>query len=74
MMKIYCENRLCIYWEENACILSGVSMDSLGMCEECILVSLEDEELDKKRKQLRQKFSSGPAEYRRNSIRKLHEF
>lgn len=40
-----CENIYCIYQENGHCVLDQVSLDSMGQCVECIMVSLEDAEL-----------------------------
>lgn len=54
-MTIHCENKLCIYWEDDHCLCSSVELDNLGMCADCICISFSEEELAAKRKQLRQK-------------------
>lgn len=40
-----CENEYCIYWDKEQCTLSATALDFRGMCKECMLVSLSDEEL-----------------------------
>lgn len=40
-----CENRLCVYWRENLCILDKIEIDSLGMCSACILVDIAETQL-----------------------------
>ena len=35
-MTIHCENKLCIYWDDDHCLCSSVELDNLGMCADCI--------------------------------------
>ena len=55
-MPMNCEVDYCIYNDDYECILSEIRINSLGMCEECILVSIPNAELkflkNKLRKQL----------------------
>lgn len=44
-----CENKFCVYWQEDACLLDEISLDSQGCCEECVYVNVEEEILNKKR-------------------------
>lgn len=37
-----CELRLCVYWQDDECILNQITIDSLGMCSECILVDIDE--------------------------------
>lgn len=46
---LLCENDLCIYWQNERCILSNISLDTVGRCRECILVSLPEAKLKKLR-------------------------
>jgi trimethylamine:corrinoid methyltransferase-like protein len=41
-----CGNELCIYNEANECGLETVTIDSAGMCESCIIVSIDKSILD----------------------------
>lgn len=41
-----CENILCIYQSKGKCILDCISIDSLGMCTECIYPNLNQDVLD----------------------------
>lgn len=40
-----CDFSCCIYNKNDACILSDIRINGFGMCEECILVSIPQEEL-----------------------------
>ena len=40
-----CENELCVYQSGDECILRSISIDSQGMCADCILATLDDETL-----------------------------
>lgn len=47
-----CDNLLCIYQSNERCILKNISIDSLGICTECIQVNLEDKQLEKAKRDL----------------------
>ena len=47
-----CENIFCIYWSEGICSINEVSLDIQGSCVDCIYVDIEDEYLQKKRKDI----------------------
>ena len=48
-----CENEYCIYNKDYLCILDEINIDSLGMCDSCILLKLEKDFLtNEKEKQL----------------------
>ena len=48
-----CENIYCVYQANGECLLDHISIDNLGVCAECIRVSLSHSELETlKRKQL----------------------
>lgn len=51
-----CENKLCIYCKEDKCILDSISVDALGMCADCIQVTIETELLERAKEDLLQKF------------------
>ena len=42
-----CDCNYCIYNENNVCLLSVTQLNELGMCEECIIVSIPDAQLQK---------------------------
>ncbi len=44
-----CENNYCAYWENGECILKNISINVMGMCEECVLVTIDEEKLEKAR-------------------------
>lgn len=46
-----CKNVFCIYWQQENYILSKVSMDIQGRCEECIYVDIDEDRLEKDRNQ-----------------------
>jgi len=41
-----CEVDYCIYNRNFSCILNKIQIDSTGMCEECILISISKEDLE----------------------------
>ena len=49
-----CENLFCIYWEDDECVLSEITLDCQGKCQECIYVELEKSYLKRKREEQRQ--------------------
>ena len=46
-----CENGLCLYYDKGKCILDEISVDSLGMCAECMLVSIDEKIIEEKRRE-----------------------
>ena len=45
-----CENIYCIYNKQNRCGFESVTINALGMCEDCILVSFDKDFLDTEKK------------------------
>ena len=41
-----CENSLCIYESDRKCILEKISVNMLGICDDCIYPSIDDEVLN----------------------------
>ncbi len=52
-----CENIFCIYQKENKCTLRSVSINSLGMCTECIQADIDKDILDNAKSKLLGKFN-----------------
>ena len=50
MIDTECENKWCVYYEERRCILPGISVNSYGMCDSCIMVDPDETELKMQRK------------------------
>jgi len=49
-----CEFDYCVYNQDSICLLNEIQINSLGMCEDCILVTIADEDLKRaKEKQLK---------------------
>ena len=44
-----CENKFCIYWDDDCCALNEVSLDILGTCTSCIYVDIDDKTLKEER-------------------------
>lgn len=44
-----CENKFCLYWDNNTCVLNEVSLDIQGSCTNCIYISFEEAELNERR-------------------------
>ncbi len=47
-----CENNFCIYQTNDKCILDKVSIDSLGMCTECIYPDIDEKTLNQAKSKL----------------------
>lgn len=47
-----CENKFCIYFSDNECILDEAELDIQGSCTKCIYINLSEKELTKKRIEL----------------------
>jgi len=50
-----CDFALCIYHENHACLLQGTQINALGMCEECIVVSIPDANLQELKQDQRER-------------------
>lgn len=50
MQKTECENKWCIYYEEGRCTLVGISINSYGMCDDCIMIDPDETEMKMRRK------------------------
>lgn len=48
-----CSNSFCIYWEKHECWLDTIELDEQGTCMNCIYVDVDDEILEKKRNEAR---------------------
>ena len=53
-----CENRFCVYYYDDQCILEEHAVDHgmLGECTSCVLVDVDEETLDEKRNDYLKKF------------------
>lgn len=54
-----CKNELCIYCKKDKCILDSISIDTLGMCADCIQITIEAELLEKVKEDLLRKLHAG---------------
>lgn len=53
MINLTCNFDFCIYNQDNMCRIGSIHINAYGMCDDCILVMIDDEDLDTmKRKQL----------------------
>lgn len=50
--EMKCENKFCIYFSDNECILDEAELDIQGSCTKCIYINLSEKELTKKRIEL----------------------
>ena len=51
-----CENKFCIYQEDEKCLLDEVRADIMGACTDCIYIDISDEELRKRKKEMLKRF------------------
>ena len=52
---MYCEVNYCIYNKEQTCMIDGVTINQLGMCDSCELVAIPKKSLEKyKNKRLKE--------------------
>ena len=56
VMYLVCENEFCIYWAANTCTLNAITLDRMGICSNCIYVSVEESVLKEYREKLLKKF------------------
>ena len=47
-----CTNKFCVYCENEKCILKEISIGTLGICEEFILVDIEDDILSARKEMM----------------------
>ena len=54
-MQMKCEHEHCIYNLEDLCVLSEIAINSLGMCDSCVLVDFDKNflEAEKERQRLK---------------------
>ncbi len=45
-----CENRFCLYWQENRCQLSYITLDAPGLCENCVYLEFPEKFLRMERR------------------------
>ncbi len=50
MQRTECENKWCIYYEEGYCTIAGISINSYGMCDDCIMIDPDETEMKMRRK------------------------
>lgn len=56
-MKIKCEKELCIYQKGGICILDEIGINTLGMCDECIMPAFDDYYIKTKKEETLKKLS-----------------
>ncbi len=50
-----CEFTICIYQKDMRCILDEISMNDIGMCEDCITVNIDTEYLEIQKREVLQR-------------------
>ncbi|MCL2575248.1 MAG: hypothetical protein FWE33_02330 [Defluviitaleaceae bacterium] len=53
-----CENAFCVYNTHYQCCFSTIEINSLGMCENCIIISLDDIFLEAEKEKQRANLAS----------------
>ena len=48
-----CGNYFCIYWSDRHCVLTKISLDIQGQCQDCIYVEIEEGILKRRGKNFR---------------------
>ncbi|MCQ2423691.1 MAG: hypothetical protein MJ088_02190 [Clostridia bacterium] len=48
-----CRNELCIYQQRGKCLLDEITVNEAGDCESCIMVSLPEKTLARRKKEMR---------------------
>lgn len=51
-----CDNYFCVYWEKEVCILSEITLNIQGRCEECIYVDIDEVVLRDRREDMLEAF------------------
>ena len=47
-----CKNKFCIYYRKERCMAEEIAINSVGMCEDCVYVEIDESELKVKRADL----------------------
>lgn len=63
-----CENEFCIYQSGDACILTTISLNTFGACDECICVSVDASILDAEKQKLLERYRKEEEEYERRGL------
>ena len=53
-----CEHEYCVYNNEGKCLFEKVAINGLGMCDNCIVVSIENEFLQTEKDRQRSRIES----------------
>jgi hypothetical protein len=48
-----CESDYCIYNQNHTCVLNKITINSLGMCDDCIMIYIDRDFLESEKKQQR---------------------
>ena len=47
VISMICENRFCLYQENNECQISNIELDITGLCRTCVYVDIDEKKLSK---------------------------
>ena len=53
-----CDNKYCIYQKNSRCLIEKVTINGLGMCDNCILISLDKDFLETEKERQLQEIES----------------
>ena len=57
-----CENKFCIYWKKEKCILCKISLDIQGRCEKCVYISIDEQVIKKERERILKSYEEPDAD------------
>lgn len=60
---MYCKNEFCIYQKKGSCLLTEVTLDINGMCEDCLYVDFDPAALERSKKKLREELERREKEF-----------
>ena len=52
MKDIRCENYLCMYMEDEKCLLDEIALDVCGVCQDCIYIEIPEDEIERIKKKM----------------------
>ena len=55
---VFCEKSYCIYWLHGVCTLDEVTLGTLGQCNSCILVDIDEDIIERAKKKRIQIFET----------------
>ena len=56
-MQMNRENKFCIYWHADKCLLKNISLNDLGICRECISLEIPEAVMEEARQKLLRQYA-----------------